>query len=111
MQELFVTNYAANGGNGRRAAIAAGYGKAGAAVAASRMLRNQTICEAIVQASRMMLVAHGPAAIATVSTLMKRAKSEYVRLEAAKDVQTRIGLAAPTKVLVGGQVTINLDLG
>jgi phage terminase small subunit len=47
MQRAFIREYLKNGGNGAKAAIAAGYSKAGAAVAASRMLQQPTIAAAI----------------------------------------------------------------
>lgn len=46
-QALFVDEYIQNGGNGTRAAIAAGYAEAGAHVQASRMLRNAKVAEAL----------------------------------------------------------------
>lgn len=62
-------------------------------------------CAAMHQASCV------PAAQRTVSTLMRRSKSDYVKLEAAKDVLTRAGLSAPQRVAVSGGVTISIDLG
>jgi phage terminase small subunit len=50
-QRAFIREYLKNGGNGSQAAIAAGYSKAGAAVAASRMLLHPTIAAAIREGS------------------------------------------------------------
>ena len=44
--------------------------------------------------------------------LVNNAKSDYVRLEASKDVLDRMGLRAPEKVShqVGGELSIKIDL-
>jgi phage terminase small subunit len=111
LQEAFVINYVANGGNGTRAAKAAGYEKTSAHVRSSQLLRKPAICEAVLVLTRAMQASHAPAALATVAMLMKRSKSDYVRLEAAKDIQARLGLQAPTRVHHTGGVSINIDLG
>ena len=46
----------------------------------------------------------------TVSTLAENAKSEYVRLEAGKDLLDRSGFKAPDRVQIEGEVSINIDL-
>jgi phage terminase small subunit len=111
MQEAFAANYATNGGNGRKAAADAGYGKAGAAVEASRLLRNPAIAKAILECTALHLAGHAPGAVKTVHSLMRRSKSDYVRLEAAKDILTRVGAVAPARVAVTGGVSITIDLG
>ena len=111
MQEAFSVNYAANGGKGSRAAIDAGYAKGSAAVLASRMLRDPKVCAAILQLSQMQQAVDVPAAQGVIRKLMERSKSDYVRLEAAKDVLTRAGIAAPQRVQVAGVVSISIDLG
>ena len=111
LQEGFAVNYAANGGNGAKAAIAAGYSKNGAAVTASRLLNDPRVCAAVMQCCVMQQAASVPEAQGTVRKLMRKSKSEYVRLEAAKDVLTRAGVAAPQRVQVAGGVSITIDLG
>jgi phage terminase small subunit len=108
MQEAFATNYVANGGNGKRAAIAAGYAKGSAHVEASKMLRKPPIVGAIGELSMMQLASHAPGAIARIARLSDKAKSEYVQLEASKDVLTRLGLTAPTRVHHSGNVSISI---
>lgn len=108
MQEAFVTNYVANGGNGKRAAIAAGYAKGSAHVEASKMLRKPPIMAALGELTLMQLASHAPGAIARVARLSEKAKSEYVQLEANKDILTRLGITAPTRVHHSGNVSINI---
>lgn len=109
-QEAFCVNYVALSGNAKRAAIAAGYGKAGAHVQGHRLLQNPAICQAILELSAMRQASMVPVAMGVVSTLMQSSKSDYVRLEAAKDALTRAGLNAPKKVQVSGGVSINIDV-
>jgi phage terminase small subunit len=111
LQERFVVEYATNGGKGERAAVSAGYSKASARTLASRLLTNPVICDAIMQVVRMQQAVMVPEAQQTVLRLMRKSKSDYVRLEAAKDVQTRAGLNAPQRVAVAGAVSISIDLG
>lgn len=58
-----------------------------------------------------MQSSHAPAAIETIAYLMRKSKSDYVRLEASKDVLTRLGLSAPQRVHHSGGVSIKIDLG
>jgi hypothetical protein len=111
MQEAFVANYVANGGNATRAAKAAGYAKASAHVEGCKLLRKPPVIEAIGLLSMQQLASHAPGAIARVAHLMSKSKSEYVQLEAAKDVLSRVGLQAPTRVHHSGGVSITIDLG
>jgi phage terminase small subunit len=91
----------------------AGYAKGEAGrVIASRTLRipkvqqymmnqiSSTIGMGAIQASHML------------NALSGSAKSEYVRLEASKDILDRVGLRAPDKVQhsVGGELSIKIDL-
>ena len=91
----------------------AGYAKGAAGrVVASRTLRipkvqqymmnqiSSTIGMGAIQASHML------------NALSGSAKSEYVRLEASKDILDRVGLRAPDKVQhsVGGELSIKIDL-
>lgn len=110
MQEAFVTNYVANGGNGKKAAIAAGYAKASAHVEASKMLRKPPIVQALGEMTMLQLATHGPGAVARIARLSDRAKSEYVQLEASKDILARLGLTAPTRVHHSGNVSISIEV-
>lgn len=111
MQEAFATNYVLNGGNGTRAAKAAGYAKGSAHVEASKMLRKAPILEAIRELLVSLQTVDVVEAHAATLHLMRHSKSDYVRLEAAKDVKSRAGFEAPKRFHVGGSVSISIDLG
>lgn len=110
-EEAYVWQYLANGGKQAAAAKAAGYAPSSAAVTASRIMRKPSILRAIHEASVMTLGAHAPKAIAQVAKLASGAKSEYVRLEASKDILDRVGLSAPKAIKVGGSLNVSIDLG
>lgn len=109
-QEAFVHAYVANGGKLRAAAIAAGYAKASGHVEANRLMRKPEVIRAIYEVTAQQLGAHLPAALAKLAKLSGGAKSEYVQLEASKDLLDRAGLAAPKKVNVGGSLNVTFDL-
>lgn len=110
MQQAFVCNYVENGGKGGDAAIAAGYAPSGAAPYASRMLSNPLIIKAIYGETVQRLGAYVPAALDRVAKLAASARSEYVQLEASKDLLDRAGLSAPKRVDVSGQFSVSIDL-
>lgn len=110
LQEAFAHEYAGNGGKAEKAAIAAGYSKRSARSTASDLLKHSGVCEAIVLLSQRRMAVHGPAALARIARLSERAKSEYVQLEASRDILTRIGLEAPKRVHVGGAFSVSFDL-
>lgn len=97
--------------NAKQAALDAGYAEASAAVTACRMLRNPAITQAIVECTALSFAHAGARAAKRITALIDSAKSEYVKLEAAKDVLDRIGATAPKKVQVSGGVSIHIDLG
>lgn len=112
-QDAFVDQYVANGGNGSAAARDAGYAESSAHVEAHRLLRNPLIIQEIYRRTVMQVGAHLPKALATVIGLSGTAKSEYVRLEASKDLLDRAGLRAPDKLdhRIGGEIRVSIDLG
>ncbi len=110
MQTAFVYNYVANGGVGRTAARDAGYAPSGADGCASRMLRNPMISKAIFTVSAQTLGNFVPRAMSRVMKLSCDAKSEYVQLEACRDVLDRAGFSAPKRVDVSGTVSVTVDL-
>lgn len=109
-QLSFVAYYVANGGKGTAAAKSAGYAAASAHVEAHRQLQKPNIIKAIAELSVLRLGAFVPAAIATIGRLSGGAKSEYVQLEASRDVLDRVGLAAPKKVQVATDLRVSFDL-
>lgn len=109
-QLSFVALYVANNGKGTAAAKGAGYAAASAHVEAHRLLQMPKIIKAIAELSILRLGAELPASIGTVARLRDKAKSEYVQLAAAQDVLDRVGVAAPKKVQVGGDLRVTFDM-
>lgn len=109
-QLTFVATYVANGGKGTAAAKAAGYAASSAHVEAHRQLQKHSIIKAIAELSVLRMGAHLPAAIETIARLSRGAKSEYVQLEASKDVLDRAGISAPKRVNVATDLRVTFDL-
>lgn len=109
-QLSFVSYYVANGGKGTAAAREAGYAQASAHVEAHRLLNMPKIIKAVAELSIIRLGAEVPASIGTIARLRDKARSEYVQLEAARDVLDRVGMAAPKKVSVGGDLRVTFDM-
>jgi len=111
-QDAFCDEYVANGGKGTAAAKAAGYAEASAHVEANRLLKNPLILQEIYQRTVLAIGAAAPRALATITTLSSEAKSDYVRLEASRDLLDRAGLRAPDRVdhRIDGELKVSIDL-
>jgi len=90
----------------------AGYKGNSARVSASKMLRKPEVQEYYLQEVRRKITMGSSKAINKLMTLSAGAKSEYVQLEASKDILDRSGFKAPEKHqhLVAGELSINIDL-
>ena len=112
-QDTFVEAYVANGGKGTAAAKEAGYAEKSAHVEACRLLRNPLIIQEIYKRSTLAIGASLPKAFRTIERLSSEAKSEYVQLEASKDLLDRVGLKAPERIdhRVDGTLNVSIDLG
>jgi hypothetical protein len=104
-QQLFVIEYLVDG-NGQRAAIAAGYGVPGAAVAAHRLLSNDKV-KAVLQAGqqahakRLMLKRDDMAAALFEAADMARSQRNPMALIASTRALIKLfGLDAPERVAV-----------
>lgn len=113
-QEALVEHLVANGGTIKAAAMAAGYaeGESGR-VSASKALALPHVQAYMMQRVRDELGTRATLALGTVSRLAHSAKSEYVQLEASKDLLDRAGLKAPEKHmhLHAGDIKVEIDLG
>ena len=78
-EQAFAEHLVANGGNGTKAAIAAGYSAKGAHVTASRLKRNPKVLKFLREMSQEMIDGAAPEAISTIRKLLKN-RSGYVRL-------------------------------
>lgn len=112
MQEAFVEAYVTNGGNKLDAAIEAGYSPDTARFQAYQLIRKPHVMQAILERTGIELVASAPRARATISRLLD-SKSDYVALEAAKDLLDRAGFKTAEKHdhRIAGEISINIDLG
>ena len=112
-EEAYVREYVSNGGNGTKAAKSAGYSTKAAAGQSSRMLRNPVIQQALMREVVQQMGLAAVPALATVTKLARNAKSEYVRLEAAKDLLNRTGMSVDQRVSsrLDADLTVHLDLG
>lgn len=112
-QSKFVDNMLANGGSRTQSAIDAGYSPKSAHVEASRLCKNTAVLQALYDRSLQSLSVDAIKALHTVSSLSSDAKSEYVRLEASKDIMDRAGLRSEdtTNTSVGNDIVVKIDLG
>lgn len=113
-QEALVEYLVANGGTIKEAAQAAGYaeGETGR-VSASKALAKPHVQSYMHERMRQELGVKATLAAHQVARLAVNAKSEYVQLEASKDLLDRAGLKAPEKHmhLHAGDIKVEIDLG
>ena len=90
----------------------AGYKGVSSRVSASKMLQKPEVQEYMQQQLRKAIGLHSTHALSSISRLSREAKSDYVRLEASKDILDRAGYKAPDKHqhLLAGSFNINIDL-
>ncbi len=95
-----------------QSAIDAGYSTKSAHVEASRLCRNSNVLQALYDRTISSLSVDAVRALATVSNLSQDAKSEYVRLEASKDIMDRAGLRTQEQesVKLGNDIVVKIDL-
>jgi phage terminase small subunit len=113
-QTALVEHLVANGGTIKEAAEVAGYsvGESGR-VSASKALALPHVQAYMMQRIRDELGVKATSALHRVMHLSSSAKSEYVQLEASKDLLDRAGLKAPDKHmhLHAGDIKVEIDLG
>lgn len=90
----------------------AGYKGNSARVSASKMLRKPEVQAYMAQEITRQMGLHSAKALSRISSLSMTAKSEYVQLEASKDILDRAGFKAPDKHqhMIAGDFSINIDL-
>jgi phage terminase small subunit len=95
-----------------KAAPLAGYAKGDSGrVTASRTLRLPHVQAYIFQKVAELVGMSAIGAAQSLAMLSKTANSEYVKLEASKDILDRAGFKAPDKVSIQQEVSITIDLG
>lgn len=112
-QAAFVEQYVANGGNASKAAKDAGYSESAAGTIGWKLLRLDSVSQEIFRLTARTIGLNAAAAAARVVQLASSARSEYVQLEAAKDILDRAGIVQPKQVdhRFAGDVRIAIDLG
>ena len=110
--KLLVDTLVATGCTITKASLVAGYKGSSARVSASKMLRTPKVQQYMNQEIQRTLGLSATKASSTLLRLCTDAKSEYVQLEASKDILDRAGFKAPDKHqhLVKGDFSINIDL-
>ena len=112
-QMALVDTLVATGCSITEAAKLAGYadGESGR-VSASKALRTVHVQQYMMQRIGESLGLNATVAAAKMLTLARGAKSEYVQLEASKDILDRAGFKAPDKHmhLHAGEIKVSIDL-
>lgn len=110
-ERAFVQAYVEFDGNREQAINEAGYNTVYPRQLAVELLRKPHIIQALLEETGLKLVSSAPKALATLQRLMD-AKSDYVALEAARDVLDRSGFKSTEKHdhRITGDVSIQIDL-
>lgn len=108
-QAAFVEHYVTTGGKVGLASSRAGYASR---TTGSQLLRDPKIIKAIQERMVDSIGVSAVAALGTVVKLAKSARSDYVRLEAARDLLDRAGFKPPDRQLVklSGDLSVSFDI-
>jgi phage terminase small subunit len=112
-QASLVDAYVANGGNLTKAAKEAGYAEGDSGrVSAGKAMKTAHVKQHMMQVVAEEFSKHAPMALGQLAGLSKRAKSEYVQLEASKDLLDRAGFKPVdrSQVQVAGDIRVTIDL-
>ena len=112
-QRALVDAFVANGGNVAKAAHEAGYaaGNSGRA-SAYKAMKTPHVQQYLMQATADAFGIHAVRALGRVAELSSGAKSEYVQLEASKDLLDRAGFKPidRSQVQIAGDIQVTIDL-
>ena len=112
-QKKLVATLVAKGCSIKQASDEAGYAKGESGrVTASKALRTPHVQQYMMQAIADNMSINATKALNKIVQLSSNAKSEYVSLEASKDLLDRAGFKAPDKVMHShvGNVNVKIDL-
>tara|TARA_R100000544_G_C2225271_1_gene60238 strand:+ start:475 stop:852 length:378 start_codon:yes stop_codon:yes gene_type:complete len=112
-QIALVDAYVANGGNVTQAAKTAGYAEGDSGrVTAQKALKTAHVQQHLMTVVTEQFSRLAPAAVYQLAGLSKGAKSEYVQLEASKDLLDRAGFKPidRSQVQVAGDIRVSIDL-
>jgi hypothetical protein len=113
-QKALVTAYVANGGKLSAAAEEAGYAEGHSGrVTAWRTMRLPHVQQYLMQETAQAFGLHAARALGKIAELSGGAKSEYVQLEASKDLLDRAGFKPIERhqMQVAGDIRVSIDLG
>jgi len=113
-QMALVDTLVAEGCSMKKAAELAGYAKGESGrISAHRALKAPHVQQYMVQRMNETFGLTATSALATVRRLSSGAKSEYVQLEASKDLLDRAGYKPidRSQVQVAGDIKVTIDLG
>lgn len=112
-QTALVEAYVANGGNCTKAAQEAGYatGDSGR-VTAQKALKTTHVQQYMMEVVAREFSRHAPMAVHQLAGLSQSARSEYVQLEASKDLLDRAGFKPVdrSQIQVAGDIRVTIDL-
>ena len=112
-QKKLVDTLVATGDSIKNCATLAGYsdGEAGR-VSASKALKTPHVQQYMMQTISDSMSLNATKALNKIVALSSNAKSEYVSLEASKDILDRAGFKAPDKVMHShvGNIDVKIDL-
>ena len=112
-QTLLVDTLVATGCSIKDASQIAGYAKGESGrVSASKALKQAHVQQYMMQAVADAMGINATQACSRLATLAQSARSEYVQLEASKDILDRAGFKAVDKVamLHAGEIRVSIDL-
>ena len=112
-QKKLVDTLVAKGCSIKQASEVAGYAKGESGrVTASKALKTPHVQQYMMQAIAENMGINATKALNKIVQLSSNAKSEYVSLEASKDILDRAGFKAPDKVMHShvGNVNVKIDL-
>ena len=112
-QKKLVDTLVAKGCSIKQASVDAGYAKGESGrVTASKALKTPHVQQYMMQAIADSMGMNATKALNKIVQLSSNAKSEYVSLEASKDLLDRAGFKAPDKVMHShvGNINVKIDL-
>ncbi len=110
-QNTFIQQLLETGGDVRKAAKNAGYTDKSALSIGYQMLRLPHVIEAYKELIWHKLATSAASSVNTINSLAVNAQSEYVQLNAAKDVLDRLGYKQQDVHTNVGKVVVSFDFG
>jgi hypothetical protein len=113
-QKALVEAFVSNGGNLSKAAEEAGYAEGNSGrTTAWKAMKTPHVQQYLMQQTAEAFGVHAVKALGKIAQLSGNAKSEYVQLEASKDLLDRAGFKPIERhqMQVAGDIRVSIDLG